>query len=110
MNINDENIAVDETDNTSVYADGIEGTIQMYLDRSLAYDELRKSAKTKVKRDFYTKKLQKNNRDLYRLIFRTPNAYNPLLKMLKERPELEDIQEENTDQIQESTSEEVREG
>lgn len=72
--------SIDPTLNT--YDDTLEGQLQYYADLSLWYAAQSKSAKTHVKRDYFKKKQLKNNNKLYRLLVRTPNLYNPLMKYL----------------------------
>ncbi len=67
----------------ATYEDNVEGKLQHMTDLSLYYGAMKKEAKTQFKRDFYQKKLVNNNRKLYRLLVRTPNAFNPLMELLK---------------------------
>ena len=66
------------------YEDTIEGVLQYHTDRSLWFKEQSRNAKTTLKRDYYQKKLVKNNKHLWKLLLRTPNAYNPLMPILEE--------------------------
>lgn len=74
------------------YEDSLEGLLQYHADRSLWFKEQSKSAKTQVKRDYYQKKLVKNNKNLWKLLVRTPNAYNPLMKYLEAEPKGDDVE------------------
>lgn len=69
------------------YEDSIEGVLQFHADRSLYFQEQSRSAKTSLKRDYYKKKLVKNNQKLWKLLVRTPNSYNPLMKYLESAQE-----------------------
>jgi hypothetical protein len=71
------------------YEDTLEGVIQWHVDNSLWLKEQAKSAKTQVKRRYYEKKLVKSNKKLWNLMLRTPNAYNPLMELLKPQAEEE---------------------
>lgn len=76
-----------ETEPTpTAYPDTMEGMLQHIADTSLYYQVQVTTAKTAFKRDFYKKKLAKNNNKLYRYLVRTPNAYNPLMKYLEPTP------------------------
>lgn len=67
----------------AAYEDSLEGLLQYHADRSLWFKKQANEAKTSFKRGYYTKKLEKNNRNLWKLLVRTPNAYNPLMKYLE---------------------------
>jgi hypothetical protein len=73
----------DEEPAQTTYEDSLEGLLQFHADRSLWFKEQSRNAKTNVKRDYYQKKLVKNNKNLWKLLVRTPNAYNPLMDILK---------------------------
>lgn len=64
------------------YEDSLEGMLQYHADLSMYYAHLSKTAKTNFKRDFYKKKQLKNNQKLYKLLVRTPNKFNPLMKYI----------------------------
>lgn len=65
------------------YEDTVEGMLQYRADLSLWYTQQIKDAKTSLKRELYTKKLKKNNNKIYKLLVRTPNAYNPFIQYLE---------------------------
>ena len=67
----------------NTYEDSLEGLLQYHADLSLWFKEQSKSAKTQVKREYYQKKLVKNNNNLWKLLVRTPNAYNPLMELVQ---------------------------
>lgn len=71
---------------TGAYPDTVEGMLQHIADTSLYYQVQIKMAKTNVKKNYFKKKLAKNNNKLYQFLVRTPNAYNPLMKYLKPTP------------------------
>ena len=72
------------------YEDSVEGLLQYHADRSLWFKHQVNTAVSKLKRDYYQKKLEKNNRNLWKLLVRTPNAYNPLMEFINapEAPEV----------------------
>lgn len=65
------------------YPDTMEGKLQHIADTSLFYQVQIKLAKTSLKKEYFTRKLKKNNNKLYRFLVQTPNAYNPLMKYLQ---------------------------
>ncbi len=75
----------------TTYEDSLEGLLQFHADRSLWFKEQSLTAKTSFKREFYQKKLVKNNKNLWKLLVRTPNAYNPLMKFIEAEPKGEDF-------------------
>ena len=76
--------AVVETTTTDDYADTLEGNLQYLVDISLAYQaEIDRPGASSFKRDLYRKKLVKNNNKMYKMLVRTPNAYNPLMKYIR---------------------------
>lgn len=77
------------------YEDSLEGMLQYHADRSLWFKQQANEAKTSFKREYYTKKLHKNNKNLWKLLVRTPNAYNPLMKYL-EAPATDEASDEGT--------------
>lgn len=68
----------------TAYEDSLEGLLQYHADRSLWFKSQSRNATTALKREYYRKKLVKNNKNLWKLLVRTPNAYNPLMEILKE--------------------------
>lgn len=65
------------------YEDNVEGMLQYRADLSLWYSKQIKEAKTPLKRELYTRKLKKNNNKIYKLLVRTPNAYNPFIQWME---------------------------
>lgn len=86
------------------YQDNIEGKLQYLADLSLYYGAMKKEAQTNFKRQYFQKKLEKNNNKLYKLLVRTPNAFNPLMKYIQESLEPESVEHtivdaEDTEQV-----------
>lgn len=69
---------------TQPYPDSVEGKLQYMTDVSLYYGAEMKLATSSFKREFYKKKLEKNNQKLTKLLLRTPNAFNPLMKYMQQ--------------------------
>lgn len=67
----------------SAYEDSLEGMLQYHADLSAWFKHQSQVAKTTFKRDFYKKKQIKNNQKLWKLLVRTPNQFNPLLKYVQ---------------------------
>lgn len=83
MNSNNETPAQDQTEPAQVgYEDSLEGMLQYHADLSMYYAHEAKNAKTQFKRDYFKKKQVKNNKKLYKLLVRTPNKFNPLMKYI----------------------------
>lgn len=78
----DQELDESSEESTPPYAETMEGVLQYHADLSLMYKHLSNTAKTNFKKEFYRKKMVKNNRKLYSLLVRTPNEYNPLMKYL----------------------------
>lgn len=68
------------------YDDSIEGKLQHMVDQSLWFKQQMEEAKTSVKRDLYRRKLVKNNNKMFKLLIRTPNAFNPFMEALTNNP------------------------
>jgi hypothetical protein len=68
------------------YPDTIEGKLNYLADLSAFYSAQKKVAKSNFKREYYQKKLVKNNKKLYKLLVRTPNSYNPFIKQVVNNP------------------------
>lgn len=96
---------LDAEPTTNAYEDTVEGKLQYHADLSLYYGSMIKEAATSFKKQYYQKKLEKNNNKMYQLLVRTPNTYNPLLQMIQNgtnvTPEqLQEIQDELLEEAQ----------
>jgi hypothetical protein len=76
---------------TRQYEDTVEGNLQFLVDQSLYFKKMVTEAKTQVSKSYFQKKLVKNNQKFYKLLVRTPNAFNPFMNLSKERANVDDL-------------------
>ncbi len=76
---------------TRTYEDTVEGNLQFLVDRSLYFKKMATEAKTQLSKNYFQKKLVKNNQKFYKLLVRTPNAFNPFMNLSKERANVDDL-------------------